>query len=135
MVKKKPPVNLQLWTIRFPVTAVVSILHRLSGLALFFLIPVLLWAFDMALHSEAGFIAVRHCLASLCGQLFMIGVSTSFVYHCFAGIRHLLMDFHIGDSLAAGRWSAYIVLFASGVLVVMMVLAIGFYGYGGGSHG
>lgn len=54
-MKKQRPVNLALLTIRFPATAVASILHRASGVLVFLLIPFLLWALDRSLASPEGF--------------------------------------------------------------------------------
>ncbi len=54
-VNSKRPVNLDLRTIKLPVTAYTSILHRISGVILFLGIAVLLFALDKSLSSEEGF--------------------------------------------------------------------------------
>ncbi len=63
-VNSKRPVNLDLRTIKLPVTAYTSILHRISGVILFLGIAVLLFALDKSLSSEEGFEQVKACLTS-----------------------------------------------------------------------
>lgn len=107
---KYPIRNLNLFTIHFPVTAIVSILHRLSGVVLFLLIPLLLWGLQESLHSEAGFLQLKHNFHSPVAQITIWLFLGALSYHMFAGMRHLLMDIHIGESKKAGRFSAWIVL-------------------------
>jgi succinate dehydrogenase / fumarate reductase cytochrome b subunit len=110
-MKKKRPINLDLSTIRFPITAVVSILHRVSGTFLFLLIPLLLWLFSQSLSSETSFSGLQQTLTdhtSLRLVLWLIVVG--FFYHLFAGLRHILMDMHIGEELKKGRTTAKLTL-------------------------
>lgn len=110
MIKQRP-VPIALTTMHFPVTAIVSILHRLSGVGIFFLLPVLLYLAHLSLSSPAGFqqasVDLHRPLVRLTLMIFLISLG----YHFFAGIRHLLMDCRIGEKLEAARKSAYIVLF------------------------
>ena len=108
MVKR--PVNLNLLTIRFPLTAWVSILHRMSGLMLIFLIPYLLWILQESLASLEHFKKLQQqfnqpFFISLTGLVFV-----GLVFHLIAGIRHLLMDNHIGVSLQGVRIGAKVVI-------------------------
>lgn len=54
-VKKQRPVNLDLQTIRFPITAIASILHRVSGVITFVAVGILLWLLGTSLSSPEGF--------------------------------------------------------------------------------
>ena len=116
---RKRPVNLNLLTLHFPIPAIVSILHRLSGVFIFLLIPFLLWGLQESLVSSARFELLKVTLNRpwiQCGLwVFLLALS----YHLLAGIRHLLMDIHLGDSLRAGRLSAGIVL-ALGVMAAVV---------------
>jgi succinate dehydrogenase / fumarate reductase cytochrome b subunit len=102
-----------------PIAAIVSILHRISGVALIGAMAVLLGLLDYSLRSADSFAAVQACLASIPMKLLMLAVLAAFIYHLFAGIRHLLMEFDIGESLEGGRMGAVLVIAATVVSVVL----------------
>lgn len=116
---RKRPVNLNLFTLRFPLPAIVSISHRLSGVFIFLLIPFLLWALQQSLVSAARFELLKVALSRPWVQVGLWCFLTALLYHLFAGIRHLLMDIRIGDALKVARFSAGLVL----VLGVMSAMA------------
>jgi len=124
IVAKTRPVNLNIPSLKFPITAIVSILHRLSGFVLFLFIPVVLWVFGYSLTSAAHF----HNLAlAMSNVWFRLGVWIFFsglIYHLFAGIRHLFMDLHWGESLRGGRIGAWFILAVSVVLIVLLAVYI-----------
>jgi len=113
------PINLNLFTIRFPLPAIISILHRLSGVFLFLLIPFALWLFAFSL-TESGFESIQDWLGSLYGKLIVWIALAPFCYHFVAGCRHLLMDLHIGTSLQGGRRSAALTLIISLLLIALV---------------
>ncbi len=118
-VKKRPPKNLNLFTIRFPIPAIASILHRISGFILFILIPFILWGLYLSLDSEQGFDNL-HQLLTTPWIKFVIWMSLSaFLYHFIAGIRHLLMDIGIGEALKSGRLSAILTIIIAGLLIIL----------------
>ena len=112
------PKNLNLFTIRFPLPAIISILHRISGFVLFLLIPVILWALSFSL-TEQGFETLQQWLGQPLVRLIFWAILIPFCYHLVAGIRHLLMDIHIGSSLKAARLAAILTLIISIVLVIL----------------
>lgn len=112
------PVNLNLFTIRFPLPAIVSILHRVSGVFLFLSIPILLWALDYSLTQD-GFDAMHDWRGNILTKLIIWAMLAAFLYHFVAGIRHLLSDIHIGSSLRSGRRTALMVLVFSIVLILL----------------
>ncbi|EKD73839.1 MAG: hypothetical protein ACD_45C00179G0002 [uncultured bacterium] len=120
-MRATPPKNLNLLTIRLPLPAIVSILHRLSGLVLFLLIPLMLWGLRSSLTAE-GFDAFRHALLDDRTKFLIWLLLIPLVYHIAAGIRHLLSDIRIGNSRRGGQVSAVIVF--SVVLVVMLLIGI-----------
>ncbi|MCB2551775.1 succinate dehydrogenase, cytochrome b556 subunit, partial [Listeria monocytogenes] len=79
------PVNLDLRTIKLPVTAYTSILHRISGVILFLGIAVLLFALDKSLSSEEGFEQVKACLTSPLAKLVIWCLLSALLYHLVAG--------------------------------------------------
>ncbi|MYC26345.1 MAG: succinate dehydrogenase, cytochrome b556 subunit [Gammaproteobacteria bacterium] len=120
-MKSTRPVFLNLFAIRFPIVAVVSILHRVSGVVLFGASIYLLWILWLSLESEASFSNLKATLDNPLHSIVLWFTLSFLGYHIIAGLRHLLMDLHIGDSLKIGRASALIVLVCS----VVLSLAIG----------
>ena len=104
-----------------PVTAVASITHRVSGVVLFVGSGYLIWLLDRALGSESGFAEVGALLETLPGKVVLGAVLAALSYHLLAGIRHLLLDFHLGDSLEGGRRSSWTVI----VLAVAAAVGLG----------
>jgi succinate dehydrogenase / fumarate reductase, cytochrome b subunit len=117
---KKRPVNLALWTIRFPLPAIISILHRISGLILFLAIPAFLAFLGGTLASEESFQQVQICLSTPIVKLLMWALLTALMYHVVAGIKHLLMDMGIGETLVSVRIAAVLTLAISIAISVML---------------
>jgi succinate dehydrogenase / fumarate reductase cytochrome b subunit len=117
-VSRLRPKNLNLFTIHFPIPAIVSILHRASGFFLFLLIPFVLWGLDFSLTSS-GFDVFKQWFDSFIVKFIFWILFIPFCYHLVAGIRHLLSDIHIGDSLAGGRRGAVLTFAVSGLLVIL----------------
>lgn len=119
----KRPINLNLLTIRFPLTAVVSILHRISGFFLFLVIPVFLALMALSLQSPEAFFTVHACFAHPVTKLVIVGFLFALFYHIFAGIRHLLMDAGVAEELKSARFSAGLVI----VLALLLTGLLGIY--------
>jgi succinate dehydrogenase / fumarate reductase cytochrome b subunit len=120
-VMKPRPVYLNLFAIRMPLPAVVSILHRASGALLFFVgIPLLLYTLQRALASPESWAAMRDAFQSPLAKIVTIALAWAFIHHLFAGIRHVLMDVHVGVELASARRSAAVAL----VLAIVVTLAV-----------
>ena len=111
------PVNLDLATVKFPITAIVSILHRITGVVLLAGILLLMWLLDLSLESEEGFNVAQEMLALPLVKVFVWGVLSALAYHSVAGVRHLLMDMGIGESLEGGKRGATIALVSSIILI------------------
>ncbi len=113
------PVNLDINTIDLPITAYASITHRITGLVLCAAVLVLLWFLNKSLASEADFIEVQQILSSTPIKVLMFLFLAPFWYHLVAGIRHLVMDMGIGESLEGGRLGAKIVFIVSAILIAI----------------
>lgn len=118
-MNKKRPVNLDIGTIQLPITSYVSILHRISGVVLFGAVAVFLWLLDTSLSSEEGFNAIRETMSNPFCQLIIWAALAGLAYHIVAGVRHLIMDFGVGESLEGGRLGAKIVLIVAVVLILL----------------
>jgi len=120
-VKTKRPVNLDIGTIKLPITSYVSILHRVSGVVLFFAVALMLWVLDASLASEQSFQSLKECFSSPVAQVIIWAVLAALAYHVIAGVRHLIMDFGIGEeSFESGRRSAWLVV-AVAVIVIASI--------------
>ena len=115
----KRPVNLALGTIHFPLPAIASIFHRISGFALFGVLPAILWAWQQSLLSPEAFQALVECFWF---RLAAIVVMAGVIYHFFAGLKHLVMDLGIGETLEGGRRLAIAVLVLSAAAIAVMAL-------------
>ena len=118
-MKPNRPVNLDLGTISLPITAKASILHRVSGVFIFAGVAVLLYLLDLSLSSPEGFARVAELLAAPLGKLVGWAVVSGLIYHSVAGVKHLLMDLGIGESLRGGTMAARITFVVAGILIVL----------------
>lgn len=118
-VKDTRPVNLDLGTMRLPITAWASITHRASGVFLFIGSALVIWGLDASLSSPESFNALKECLASPLAKLVIWALMAGLIYHSLAGIKHLVMDFGIGETMEGGVLGARIVIALSAVLIVL----------------
>ena len=109
-----------LFEIRLPLPGWVSILHRISGLALFFAVLWLLFLLDRSLASEAGFESVRRYADLAPVKLALLGLIWAYCHHFCAGIRFLFLDLDKGGDLATARRTSVAVLAASLVLTAWL---------------
>ena len=122
--KKNRPKNLNLFTIRLPINAVISILHRVSGIGLFLMLPLMLWAFQVSVHSFGSFGVLLELMRGWLFKLMLIGFSWAFFHHFYAGLRHLGQDVHWMTSLQKARFSSRVILWLVGASVVLFAWLI-----------
>ena len=118
------PKYLNLTQIRLPVPGLVSILHRVSGGALFLLIPFLLVLFEASLQSPQSFARFKLLMSYWAIKLILIGLVWAYLHHLCAGIRHLALDLDYGTELPAARATSWIVLAVSIVLTLVFAVVI-----------
>jgi len=114
------PKNLNLLTIRLPVPALVSIMHRVSGAFLFMLLPFLLWVLHLSLSSAESYQTAQLVLSHPIAKLICLAVTWAYLHHACAGIRHLALDAHYGLRLNYARATSRAVLIISGLLTLRM---------------
>ncbi|MDO9312685.1 MAG: succinate dehydrogenase, cytochrome b556 subunit [Nitrosomonas sp.] len=120
-LQNKRPKHLNLFKIRQPLPAVVSILHRISGALLFFPgIPLLLYSLQMLLQSQQSFEALQDCLRDPVIKVALLLPIWFFLHHLCAGIRHLALDLHIGVTLPQARMGSMLVV-AAGILLTALI--------------
>ena len=86
-IKKKRPKNLDLPTIRLPLPGILSIIHRISGAAMFLLLPFLLWLFQGSLTSPESFAGVKAVVGHPLAKIILLGLVWFYMHHFF---RHPL---------------------------------------------
>jgi succinate dehydrogenase / fumarate reductase cytochrome b subunit len=134
LAKKRPEFrNINAFTdlpgYRLPVAGIVSILHRVSGVLMFVLLPFIIWLFDTSLSSEISFARFRSAFTSGLGflpgwfiKLVALALIWAYLHHFIAGLRHLWMDVsHAAVSKEFGAKSAVFTLAAS----LLLTLALG----------
>lgn len=114
----------QIATYRLPVPGIVSILHRISGVLLFVMLPFILFLLDQSLLSENTFAVLKSVTSNWFAKLVILAISWAYLHHFCAGIRHVLMDAHVGADKAGARFSAKIVLTISLVLAALVALKL-----------
>jgi succinate dehydrogenase / fumarate reductase cytochrome b subunit len=119
-LKKKRPLWYDLNLLNLPLPGLVSILHRISGAALFLCLLWLLYLLDASLESPERFAAVRATLAQPLAKLVLLGLLWSFLHHLCAGVRYLFLDIHKGVELAAARMTSGAVLAVSLALTALL---------------
>ena len=112
------PKYLNLIQIRLPVPGMVSILHRVSGAALFLMLPFLLALFELSLDSAQTFARFKAVFSHGAIKLIVLGLAWAYLHHLCAGIRHLALDLDYGTELGAARVSSWAVLAISIVLTL-----------------
>ena len=123
-VKDKRPVNLDIGTFDLPITAYVSILHRISGVISVLGVAVLLWILDASLSSEESFNAIKAGAGSFICKLIVWAVLSALIYHTVAGIKHLIMDLGIGETLEGGVLGSKIAIAVSIILIALTGVCI-----------
>lgn len=123
---KQRPKFLALTEIRQPVTAIVSILHRISGGGLFLLLPWLIFLWDISLRGPEGFARFHEYVAHPLVKLVLFGLAWAFLHHFCAGIRFLLLDMHVGVDKKPAQASSKVVLGVSlGLTLIVAIKLLG----------
>jgi succinate dehydrogenase / fumarate reductase cytochrome b subunit len=117
---KKRPKYLNLMEIKLPIAGFASILHRVSGIGLFLMLPLLIWLLDLSLKSGDSFQVLQTVTAHPLVKLILIGLLWAFLHHFCMGIRILLIDIHVGVDKAKASASAKAVLAVSLLLTLIL---------------
>lgn len=123
-MSQRRPIYLDLTRIHMPVTAIVSILHRVSGVLLFLALPLFAAGFQRLLASQQSFDALVHWLEQPSAKLLLATSILLFILHLAAGARHLLLDVGLGIHRPAARNAAWAVLIFSFAVVLTGVLSL-----------
>ena len=125
MKQNSRPINVgigDLLSFKWPITAISSITHRVAGVVLFIGVAFMLYALDLSLSSEQEFIALKEMMVSPLGKMITWGLLSALGYHFVAGIKHLLMDIGVGETLEGAQFAAKTTLFFSAVLIALAAI-------------
>lgn len=117
---KKRPKYLNLFEIKLPLAGFASILHRISGIGLFLMLPLLIWLLDLSLKSADGYQTLQAVVGHPLVKLVLIGLLWAFLHHFCMGIRILLIDIHVGVAKQQARSSAIAVMAVSLLLTLIL---------------
>ena len=124
-LQNKRPKYLNLLKIRQPLPAVISILHRLTGVLLFFPgIPLLLCTLQLMLGSQDGYEKLQTFLLNPVVKIGLLLLLWLLFHHLCAGIRYLTLDLHYGITLSQARASSKLVLVTGIILTILFGLVI-----------
>ena len=119
----------QIVAYRLPPAGIVSILHRVSGVVMFLLMPFIIWMFDASVTSEVSYGVFKAAFTAGVGfipgwflKLVALGLIWAYLHHLIAGVRHLWMDATHAATKEFGHNSALVTL----ALSVLLTLALGF---------
>jgi succinate dehydrogenase cytochrome b subunit len=118
-VNDNRPKNLDITTFKYPLPAVTSLLHRLSGAFIFVGVALMLYLLELSLQSESGFALVLELLDNVVVKFAAWAVLSGLLYHLIAGIKHMIMDLGYGETLKGGFVGACITLALSAVAIVV----------------
>ncbi|TXR53435.1 succinate dehydrogenase, cytochrome b556 subunit [Reinekea thalattae] len=119
-MKKNRPVNLDITTIRLPVPAIASIIHRITGVGLFVALAFLMWALNLSLSSQQGFDTVSQVMLHPFAKFICWAVLSLIAYHLIAGIKHLLMDMGFFETKETGPIASIVVLVVSVICILLL---------------
>ena len=118
---------LQIMKYRLPPAGIVSILHRVSGVMMFVLMPFIIWMFDTSLTSEISYAQFSAVFAGGVGfvpgwffKWVALALIWAFLHHFIAGVRHLWMDATHAVTKEFGQASALLTLGLSVVLTLLL---------------
>ncbi|HHX90585.1 MAG TPA: succinate dehydrogenase, cytochrome b556 subunit [Paracoccus sp.] len=118
------PLSPHLTVYRLPLTAKLSILHRITGVGMVLAAVLIVWWFVAAVYSPGYFATADWLLTSWLGTLVMVGSLWALWYHFCNGIRHLVWDAGYAFNLATTERNNWIVLGASVVLTVLTLIIV-----------
>ena len=109
-MKDDRPVYLNLFQYKWPLVAIASILHRVSGVGVFFGIGILLFLLQTSLESQSSFELVRASFESPGLKLLVWLIISGLIYHFVAGVKHLIMDWGFGEDLRSAHLASQLTL-------------------------
>lgn len=118
-MRKERPKNLDLTTVKFPITAIASIAHRVSGIIVFIALAIFLALLDSSLTSESDFDRVMGYVDNLFIGLVLWAALTGLAYHAVFGVRHMIQDMGYWEELEIASFSAKVGFIITAILSIL----------------
>ena len=115
----KRPMSPHLQIYKLPLTAMMSVLHRGTGVALSVGSLFLIWVLAAAASGPESFATVQAIMSSWFGYLVLFGFTATLYYHLCTGIRHMIWDLGMGLELESNEKSAKALVAAAVILTVL----------------
>lgn len=123
-MKDDRPVYLNLFQYKWPLVAIASILHRVSGVGVFFGIGILLFLLQTSLESQSSFELVRSSFQSPGLKLLVWLIISGLIYHFVAGVKHLIMDWGFGEDLRSAHLASQLTLAVATLLSLLAAVRL-----------
>ena len=126
-MKDNRPVNLDLTTVRFPITAIASILHRVCAVIVWVGVGFYLIALHSLLSSEASFKQFHELMeTSFLAQFVAWGLLSAFSYYCTGSVKHIIQDFGYFEDFEGGKLISWAAIALGGLLSILAGVVIWF---------
>ena len=119
-MKDGRPVNLDISTMKLPITAWASISHRVSSILTIPIFALFLWVLQLSLESKESFQILQENFSAPLAKVFIILVLTVYSYHLLAGIKHLIMDLGYGETFEGGVIGAKLLFACTGISFILI---------------
>lgn len=120
---KSKHIFLNLFLIKFPITAITSIIHRVSGVFLFICVPFVLYFLKIGLESESAFLLSINFINTLYVKFFLFCLIFSFIFHLVFGIKHIIMDLGFFDGKhSSSKFSITALIISFGLIFLSILL-------------
>ena len=125
---KPRPKFLNLFAIRLPLAGYASIFHRVSGIGLFLMLPLLIWLLDKSLSTAEAYAQFQAVFDCVLVKLVLVGLLWAFLHHFCMGVRILLLDIHVGiDKVSAHNSSIAVMAVSLTLTAVLGAKLLGIY--------
>jgi succinate dehydrogenase / fumarate reductase cytochrome b subunit len=124
------PLSPHLSIYRPMLTMKMSIVHRITGAALFFGTLILTWWLLAAASGPTAYAKVQAFMGSIIGMLILFGYTWALIHHMLGGIRHLIWDTGRGFGPAEREWLTLATLVGS-IGITLLIWIVGFIVMGG----
>jgi len=119
---KARPKHLNLFVIKQPITAIASIMHRVSGMVLFLFTALFLWLLQRSIASPESFAALKEQIANPIVKIVLFALLWGYLHHFFAGLKHLAFDVHVGADIPTAKvFAALVFVFSIGLTLLAVV--------------
>lgn len=118
-MRKERPKNLDLTTVKFPITAIVSIAHRVSGIIVFIALAIFLALLDSSLTSETDFDRVMGYVDNFFIGFVLWAALTGLAYHAVFGVRHMIQEMGYWEELDVASFSAKVGFIITAILSIL----------------